>query len=179
MRDFATKWSPVPDWTTVRIERQGLSVKPIAGLSQILISGRLDAALSLLHTPARITGAADPAAGDPYAIRLARDRLLLISSEPPDLTPSWHDAGFAVSTMDDAYVIVQIDGYLLPEILSRGSSLDFSHGGNSVATRFAGVPVLLYRYQNSTCLRIHVERGLAAYLWRWIGSCSMAGANGR
>jgi sarcosine oxidase gamma subunit len=162
----------------VHIERQGVSIRPVGGLSQTLISGRLDAALAALNMPVRVTGAAEPADGDPYAVRLARDRMLLIASETPDLTPGWHDGGFAVSPMDDAYVVIQVEGFLLPEILSRGSSLDFSRGGNSVATRFAGIPVLLYRHQTSTRLRIHVERALSAYLWRWIERCSVAGASG-
>jgi sarcosine oxidase gamma subunit len=179
MRDFAGKWSPVPDWSTARIEQQGVSVKPLIGLNQTLISGRLDTALAGLTTPIRVSGAADPVDGDPYAVRLARDRMLLISSAAADLTPGWHDGGYAVSRMDDAYQVIQIEGFLLPEILSRGTSLDFSRGGSSVATRFAGVAVLLYRYQNSTRLRIHVEHGLAAYLWRWIERCSVVGATGR
>jgi hypothetical protein len=94
--------------------------------------------------------------------------MLLVSSAPLDVTPGWHDAGYATTAMDDAWQVFQLEGSRLMEMIRRGTTVDPDQPGASAAVRFAGVPVLLYRYQTETRLRLHIEHSLAAYWWRWL-----------
>ena len=55
----------------------------------------------------------------------------------------------------------------LDAFIARGTTLDpAGPPGASATLSFAGIGAIVYRRQRS--LRIHVDRGLAAYLWTWM-----------
>lgn len=54
----------------------------------------------------------------------------------------------------------------LNAFIARGTTLDPSQASASAALSFAGINAVVYRHQDR--LRVHVDRGLAAYLWTWM-----------
>jgi hypothetical protein len=168
MRDLAEKWPPVPDWKNASIQFHDTTIGTAAGLSQLLVSGDIDAwsqASGVAGTPA---GASSVVTGDRYAVRLARDRILDVSAAPFGTAAGWHKEGFAVSTVDTGLHIFEIDGPWMPEILARATTLDPNDNTASAALFFAGVNAIVYRYGGTACIRIHVDCGLAPYLWQWL-----------
>lgn len=166
MDDRGQFWNPEPDWATARIERDRYSVRRVLGLGQTLASGNLGAALADLMPDAPETGLWSVMEVDNFSVRIGRDRALLVSPAPLDITPGWRN-GYVVTPCDDAYAILEISGAALREIVAEGTSVDIEAGSRSAAVLFAGVTVFLYRTGPETA-RLHVEAPLAAYLWAWL-----------
>lgn len=166
MDDRGQFWNPQPDWGTARIERDGYSVRGIPGLGQTLVSGNLGAALADLMPDAPEAGLWSVAEGEPLAVRIARDRALLVSSSPLGVAPGWRE-GYVATPCDDACAVLEISGAALREIVAEGTFVDIEAGSRSAAVLFAGVTVFLYRTGPETA-RLHVEAPLAAYLWAWL-----------
>jgi sarcosine oxidase gamma subunit len=165
MRDFATKWTAPPDWTAW-LTAPGLEITTVVGLEQALVSGDLAAALADLAGGAEASGAYAVATGDPYALRLARDRALIVSSRPIACRVGWHPRGYAATPMSAGYHVFELAGSGLPGLLARATTLDLASASPSATIVFAGVAAILYRREGKA--RLHVERGLAPYLWRWL-----------
>ncbi len=102
-------------------------------------------------------------------VRVARGRALAVSKTPFGIASGWHPGGFAVSTLDAGLHIFEIAGAGLPRLLARATTLDLAGGSPSAALLFAGVGALLYRHGGTESARVHVDRGLASYLWEWFG----------
>jgi sarcosine oxidase gamma subunit len=166
MRDRGQFWSPQPDWENARIERDGYSVRRALGLGQTLVSGEIDAAIAEFTPDAPEAGLWSVVKAEPFAVRIGRDRALLVSPAPLGVAPGWRN-GCAVTPCDDAYAILEISGVALREILAEGTAVDIEAGSRSAAALFAGVTVFLYRIGPETA-RLHVEAPLAAYLWAWL-----------
>jgi sarcosine oxidase gamma subunit len=168
MRDLAEKWPLAPDWKKASIHFHGTTIGTVSGLSQSLVSGDLDAwgrASGIAETPA---GTLSVMTGDRYAVRLARDRILAVSAVPFGIASGWHEEGFAVSTVDTGLHVFEIDGPQMRDILVRATALDPDGGTASAALLFAGVNAFVYRYGSAGCIRVHVDCGLAPYLWQWL-----------
>ncbi|UVK43292.1 sarcosine oxidase subunit gamma family protein [Mesorhizobium sp. AR07] len=166
MRDLAEKWSVVPDWQSAVITAPGLVVRVIAGLNQLLVSGDLDAWARTSGMDGKGVGAFGTAQGDRYAARLARDRLLVVSSTPLAIATGWHTVGFAVTTISAGLRVFEVEGAALDAFIVRGTTLDSAQASASAALSFAGISAVVYRHESK--LRIHVDRGLATYLWTWM-----------
>lgn len=166
MDDRGQFWNPQPDWGTARIERDGYSVRGIPGLGQTLVSGNLDAALADLMPGAPEIGLWSVVEAESFAVRIGRDRALLVSPAPLDIAPGWRN-GYVATPCDDACAILEVSGTALREIVAEGTSVDIEAGSRSAAVLFAGVTVFLYRTGPETA-RLHVEAPLAAYLWAWL-----------
>ncbi|TYR32283.1 hypothetical protein FY036_10730 [Mesorhizobium microcysteis] len=166
MRDRGKFWTPVPDWTTARIERDGLSVRRIAGLGQMLISGDLRGAVAGLAPGVSEIGLWSLAEADSYFVRSARDRGLLVTPAPQHVAPGWRE-GYVATPCDDAYAVLELAGSGLAEMVAEATSVDLEAGSRSAAVLFAGVTVFLYRTAPSTA-RLHVESPMASYLWKWL-----------
>lgn len=170
MRDLAAKWPRVPDWQTAVLETHVLSIRTLSGLNQYVVSGDLEAWRRHAAMPGPGIGALAVAGGDPYAVRLARDRILLTGGDLPHLASGWNEQGFAVTGIGDGLHVFEITGPSLPDLLARATSLDQSTPGPCAAILFAGVNAVAYRYKNAGTLRVHVDRGLATYLWTWFNA---------
>ncbi len=166
IHDSAVKWTPFPDWSQAAIDREGWTVRPVPALSQALVSGDVAAALAAHAPRAGEVGLWDLATSDPVAVRIARDRCLLVSSEPLDLPFGWHD-GWAASPAGSAWFVVELAGAALGAVLREGTAADLAGGSRSASLLFAGVPALLYRTAEERA-RLHVETGHGPYLWRWL-----------
>lgn len=166
MRDRGQFWSPQPDWRTARIEGNGYSVRRVLDFGQTLVSGDLGAALAELMPGAPEVGLWSVAEAQPFAVRIGRDRALLVSPAPLGVAPGWRN-DYVATPCDDAYAVLEISGAALREIVAEGTSVNLEAGSRSAAVLFAGVTVFLYRTGPETA-RLHVEAPLAAYLWAWL-----------
>jgi sarcosine oxidase gamma subunit len=168
MRDLAKKWSPVPDWQSAVIERPRLKIRTLTGFSQALVSGNLAAwreASGLSDPPA---GALSVVTGTRYAACIARDRILAVSETPFDIASGWHESGFALSAINAGLHMLEIEGPELADLWAQATTLDPHGVTSSASVLFAGAHVLCYRHGHGERLRIHIDRGLAPYLWTWL-----------
>ena len=170
MRDLGTKWTAVPDWSNAVLEAPGLRVVTRLGLIQHLVSGDLEAFAARAGLSGTGVGAFGRADGDRYMARLARDRVLAVGDLRFDAPPGWCGAGFAVTPMSAGFHVFEIAGRSAPAVISRATTLDPANGGPSASMAFAGVAAIAYFHGDAQTLRLHVDRGLAAYLWTWLSA---------
>ncbi|MDX8533929.1 hypothetical protein RFM41_22815 [Mesorhizobium sp. VK25A] len=168
MRNLAEKWPAAPDFATAALNKDGVTVRTLGGLSQLLVSGDLAAWSKVSGLAGDGVGAGAIASGDKYMVRVARDRVLAVGVQPFPIAAGWHAAGFAVSVMDDGLHVFEIEGPDLDRLIAMGTALDLAAASRSASILFAGVSVLFYRFGNSDRARLHVDRGLAPYLWEWL-----------
>lgn len=171
MPDRGLFWSPVPDWSRASIRHEGLSIAALAPQAAWLVSGDLAAFLER-------RGIRFGDAGDRYALRLAPDRLLLVSIDgagADGVTLGWSD-GCAVTDVSDGYVLLDISGPAASELMRLGALHDFETGSEtaSAAMLFAGQRVVLARIPQGW--RLHVERPNAAAIWQWLQRAASAWA---
>lgn len=167
--NLAERWPAAPDWAAARIEGAGFTVRTLTGLHQLLISGDLDAWNRASGLTGQGVGALALAKGTAWQVRVARDRLLAVSSKPFSVEPGWHGEGFAVTRMDAALHVFEIEGPALDDVVARATTLDPAGKSPSAAMLFAGVNAVVYRYGARNRLRVHIDRGFTAYLWEWFG----------
>ncbi|PBC01497.1 hypothetical protein [Mesorhizobium sp. WSM3860] len=168
MRNLAEKWPAAPDWTTAVLNKDGISVRTLGGLNQLLISGDLTAWAQASGLAGEGVGAGAVASGDKYMLRIARDRILAVSQRPLPVAAGWHEDGFAVSVMDAGLHVFEIEGPGLAGLVAKGTARDPGQASRSASVLFAGVTVLFYRFGGPDRARLHVDRGLAPYLWEWL-----------
>jgi sarcosine oxidase gamma subunit len=161
MRDLAQSWPRIPDWSGTAYEGRGIHVTAVQGLTQHLISGNF-------ATFGADIGALGIASGDRAAVRVARDRVLVTNAEPSQVTPGWHAEGFAATDVSAMYHVFEISGPGVPDLLREALLIDPDKAGPSAAVMFAGLHAILYRIESQDRLRVHVERGHAAYLVNWL-----------
>jgi sarcosine oxidase gamma subunit len=165
--DPMAKWSPAPDWSAAEIARADLRIRPAPGLTQVLLSGDLPAAFASLRPRPEFIGLWQVAPPARAAVRMSRDRALLVSSEPFETPQGWRPGGWAASDASDAYAVFDIEGAGLRGLVAEATAADPDAGSPSAAILFAGVPALLYRLAPDKA-RLHLETGFAPYLWRWL-----------
>lgn len=166
--NFADRWPAAPDWASARIGGAGFTVCSVAGLHQLLVSGDLDAWNRASGLTGQGVGALALAKGAAWQVRVARDRLLAVSSKPFSVEPGWHGEGFAVTRLDAALHVFEVEGGV-DGVIARAATLDPEKASPSAALLFAGVNAVVYRHGARNRLRVHVDCGLAAYLWEWLG----------
>ncbi|CDX14029.1 conserved hypothetical protein [Mesorhizobium plurifarium] len=168
MRNLAEKWPAAPDWASATLSKGGVGVRTLGGLNQLLVSGDLAAWSKACGLAGEGVGAGAIANGDKYIVRIARDRLLAVGEQPFPIASGWDAAGFAVTVMDAGLHVFEIEGPDLDRLIARGTALDPEAASPSASILFAGVGVLFYRFGNPDRARLHVDRGLAPYLWEWL-----------
>lgn len=169
MLDHAHKWPEPLDWLATRIALDGLSVRSIMGMPQFYVSGDLDR-FRAAHSLAEPVGLMGMASGERYALRMARDRMLVVGVDGDALTMGWNDDGYAVTRMSSALHVFEIAGTLARALVARGCVFDDRDPGPCSTIQFAGITVSLYCHGKADVLRLHVDRGLAPYLWTWINA---------
>jgi len=169
MLDRSRFWSPAPALGQAQFAARGVDIAVVAGLSQALLSGPQRFGAGRLAGIAAPVGFSGVAAGPRYAVAIARDRSLIVAEEAIALAEGWDgESATAVTCMDDAYVVLDLEGPGLIDLLSKATTLDFADASPSAALAFAGLPCLAYRYARSDVLRLHVERPLACALAEWM-----------
>ncbi|MBX9456499.1 MAG: hypothetical protein KL863_11030 [Rhizobium sp.] len=142
-------------------EGRGIHVTTVQGLTQHLVSGNF-------ATFGADIGAMGIAAGDRATIRIARDRVLATNAEASLVTPGWHAEGFAATDVSAMYHVFGITGAGVRDLLREALFIDPDNAGPSAAVMFAGLHAILYCVGSRETLRLHVERGHAAYLVNWL-----------
>ena len=168
MRNLAEKWPAAPDFATARLNKDGVTIRTLGGLSQLLVSGDLAAWSKASGLAGEGVGVGAVASGDKYTVRIARDRILAIGEQPFPVAAGWHEGGFAVSVVDAGLHVFEIEGPGLTALVARATMLNPGQASRSASVLFAGVNVLFYRFGDSNRVRLHIDRGLAPYLWEWL-----------
>lgn len=163
MRNLAESWPRIPDWTGTAYEGRGIHVTTVSGLTQHLVSGNI-------ATFGQDIGALGIASRDTASVRVARDRVLVVNAAPELVTPGWHVEGHAASDVSAMYHVFEISGAGVPALLGEALLIDPDNAGPSAAVVFAGLQAVLYCIDSKETLRLHVERGHAAYLINWLES---------
>jgi len=169
MRDLGQVWAAIPDAQAMRLETAIGTVRRVESLAQVVVSGNIAAAAQGVGVDSVGAGALGLVSGDRYSVRLARDRLLIVSTDGLSLTPGWHDAGYAVTDMS-ALAVFEIDGQLADEIVARATTLPLSGPSPSATVLFAGISTHLYRHTDHASVRVHVDPSQAAYVWEWFNT---------
>lgn len=160
-------WSPVPDWRAADIERDDWSAQRILGLGQTLVSGRIDLASAQLAPNAPEVGLWAICETESCRVRIARDRMLIVTPKPLAVEPGWRESGWAASPADDLFAIIELSGAQVRDVVAEATAADLDARSPSAAILFAGVWAVLYRTSPHTA-RLHVEAPFAAYVWSWL-----------
>jgi sarcosine oxidase gamma subunit len=160
-------WAELPDLESRRLMMGETEILKATVAAQFLISGALGKAATSAGVDQTGVGAFGQTSGAHYSVRIARDRLLVVSNAEIDLVPGWHQDGYAVTDMTGALTVFEISGRNAVDIVKRATDVPLEPPSPSAAVIFAGVSVLLYRHVSKTTIRIHVDCGLAPYLWQW------------
>ncbi|TIV77093.1 MAG: hypothetical protein E5V93_11195, partial [Mesorhizobium sp.] len=117
MRNLAEKWPAAPDFAKATLSKDGVIVRTVGGLNQLLVSGDLAAWSKASGLAGEGVGAGAVASGDTYMVRIARDRLLAVGEQPFPIAAGWHAAGFAVTVMDAELHVFEIKGPELDRLI--------------------------------------------------------------
>lgn len=166
MRDLTASWPAVPTWSEATLDRDGLTARTVSLPSQHLVSGDLEVFVALAGLPDTGAGLFQTVSGERYALRLARDRMLVIDGPAEAMAPGWHGEGYAVTDVSALYHVFEFDGDGIEALLQEAMFVDPNLHSPSAASTFAGQPALVYHRENR--LRLHVERGHAPYIWQWL-----------
>jgi len=169
MDDRSPFWSPVPDWSSAALSTAMVSARPVAAGGAWQLSGECGGVLTRLGVGA-VRGPRDRCADARYALRLSPDSVLLVGAGPGDLTPGWHEPGFAATELGDALVIVDVDGPGAAAVMAAGTEYPFGdttvRPQESARLQFAGHTIAVSR--RPAGWRLHVPRPWATALWRWL-----------
>jgi heterotetrameric sarcosine oxidase gamma subunit len=82
-------------------------------------------------------------------------------------------AGRHAAALDasDGSVVIHVLGPGAPDLIRQGSGVPLDTAlrpGGCARTRFAGLPVTLYRPRDTGAIRLISERATAVYLWSWL-----------
>ena len=92
-----------------------------------LISGDLEAAIGALAPGAPLLGLYALAPQGAHALRIARDRALLVTPAPLGTADGWRD-GWCATDVNDGWAAVDISGPDAPLALMQGTSADLAGG---------------------------------------------------
>lgn len=168
MPESERDWARLPDQEKHRLDAPAVTIRNIVGLTQYMVSGNLKAAAKRAAVDADGVGALGLATGERYSVRLALDRLLIVSAAEGLFEYGWHDAGYAVTGMSSALEAFEFSGPFSLEIIKRATALSHTGPSPCAATSFAGVMAYVYCFGDSEKVRVHLDRGLAPYLWNWL-----------
>jgi heterotetrameric sarcosine oxidase gamma subunit len=161
-------------------------------LTRLSVAGQLGAADPAIAASGLTVRVCDPAAlylvtgagpdlapnqasgADPTWLWLAPDRRLLVGEAARPAEP---EGGF-VSDVADGQAVFELTGERVADLLAMGCTLDANGPdlapGRCAQTVFAGVKVLLYAHQGRGCIRMHVERPVAGFLFDWLRQAATA-----
>lgn len=155
MRDDRHKWTPAGA-DALPLEIRGCRVSSVLPMRQTLMSGP-----GVLRTfKGALAGWPDIVSQDSYALRLRRDRLLVVNG--PQAREGWDAAAHqAVSDVSDGYTVFELSGPSALHLLQHGAELSLEVPSDSVVRQIFGLSAMLYRYDAPDQFRLHISRGNA------------------
>lgn len=167
MRNDNEKWQDPKD-AQPGFSARGVQVFSLDTPRQILLSGTVPNALKVCGC--NVThGWADIVQEEAYALRLRRDRLMMVNG--PQLDDGWGATnGLAVSDVSDGYRVLQINGPEALGLIRRGTEISLEIPSASVLRQFAGFEVLLYRWRMESQYRLHIRQYDAQALLLHLGT---------
>jgi sarcosine oxidase gamma subunit len=160
-----TNWAPARRGEGALTARPDFAVKARTGLGQTLVSGDIEAALKGLVRGAPLLGLYGTAPRGKHALRIARDKALLVTPGPITVDEGWRE-GWCATAVDDAWVVVEVEGPGAGIVLMQATSVDLAAGSPSAALLFAGRRCLLLRTDKG--FRLHVEAPWLEALMTWL-----------
>ena len=154
MRDDSAKWLPAKGLDRPEYQTDSVRLSIFKPIRQTLLSGPVEKCLALVDVDDAY-GWPDPVPDGPYALRLRRDRILMVNG--PELEDGWQ-GGVAVSDVTDGYAVIAVDGPDAFALLQRGTEISAMVTSASVSRMFAGFGVFLSAAGEKQ-FRLHVARG--------------------
>ena len=148
----------------IRVETVCVVHKPLGYAT--LVSGNLDAALKDIAPGAREAGLCAEVGDGSIALRIGRDKALLVTNDPIDHKSAWNFNGYAVSPADDCYCLLAVSGDGAEMFLAQGTACNLTNASPSPAILFAGEQALLVRNQSS--FHLYVDRAHLTFITSWI-----------
>jgi len=158
-------WAPARRPEGTLIDRPRLTARALGPLGQTLVSGDLEAAIAALAPGAPLLGLYAPAPEGAHALRIARDRALIVTGAPLHTADGWRD-GWCATSVDDGWAAVEVSGPDAALALAQGTSADLAAGSPSAAVLFAGLRCLIAR--TNAGFRLHVEAPFLEALLTWL-----------
>ena len=166
MRNDSQKWTPAQGWARPPVQVGPRTLSCLRPLRQTLISGPVPAALDLAGLPVA-TGWPEPATGACYAVRLRRDRILVVGGAA--LPEGWTER-LAISDMSSGYAVLELTGADLLPVLQRGTEISWQGVSASAARAFFGYAAVIYPHTDRARCRIHVSAAHLDGLWDLLGT---------
>ena len=163
MRDDTTKWDAPLGNERAIITGDGFELTLLPTVRQTLVSGPIATCLAVSGQK-QAFGWPDIVKGQPYALRLRRDRLLVVNGG--EQAEGWDERGVAVSDVSGAYSVIEVNGPQAFDLLNSGADLNIDLASGSVARQFHGFATLIYRWQSQTCYRLHIQRCYLEAIWK-------------
>ena len=158
-------WPPARRAQGTLILRPRLQARALSGRGSTMVSGDVEAAVTAIAPGAPILGLYALAPEGAHALRVARDRALLVTPAPLGAADGWRE-GWCVTSVDDGWAAVDVDGPDAPLALAQGTSADLTGRSSSAAVLFAGLRCLLVR--TDAGFRLHVEAPWLEALLTWM-----------
>jgi hypothetical protein len=158
-------WTPARPIEGTLIDRPRFTARALIGRGHTLISGDLDAAIASLAPGAPMLGLYALIPRGAHALRIARDRALIVTPAPLGAADGWLD-GWCATSVDDGWAAIDVAGPDAPLALIQGTSANLAGSSRSAAVLFAGLRCLLTRTE--TGFRLHVEAPWLEALLAWL-----------
>ena len=163
--DFSSKWSEASVRPGLELQCDGLHLLVSDPQNVQIATGNVGAAMHAAKLDSAPAGWPDIVVGPSYAVRLSRDRVMLVNAL--SLTEGWDHRGFGISRSESAGIVVEVRGKKLSSFLSRGAEISPGNQSASATRLFAGFAVVLYRFLQDDQIRIHISRPLAPAFFTW------------
>ena len=146
------------------IKGRDLAIEIESQPRQTIISGPYAAALAYAGLDMPAVGSGDVAQGESYAVRLRRDRILVVGG--PLLENGWvPSAEVAISDMSQGYAVLTLNGAGALPMLQTGTEYEFTSSSGSASRLWNGYPCLMYRFAVPTQFRLHVPTAYLDAIW--------------
>jgi hypothetical protein len=160
-----TNWPAARRAEGLLVDKPRLQARALSGRGQTLVSGDLEAAIAALAPGAPVLGLYTLAPDGAHALRIARDRALLVTPSPLGAAEGWRGTWCATG-LDDGWAAIDIEGPDAPRALAQGTAADLCANSPSAAAAFAGLTCLLAR--TSAGFRLHIEALWLEALLTWL-----------
>lgn len=168
MRLEEREWKGLPPAQGDRLELEGATARLLPPKGALLVSGSLKPAINRFARGSRTIGVFGEEKDGSLAIRIARDRALLITPQPLEVQAGWNRAGYMVTPADDLFIAVSLTGEKADALMSLLVALPLTATSPSASLMLAGLPALVTRIEGGYCIR--VERSHVTALWQHLSA---------